>query len=340
MATQQNYFSFMEPTTGAEIAELPGSHSSQHSSQKPVDRHSLSRSSVRQNHSAEDSAEPISADDGNPRPRSRRQLVDSLRQKVGAVGSIRQRGADCFSTGCSVIDRWLPQGGLHPSTLTQWVGAHQSAAASSLSMIAASHRLRQIPNRPLVLVDCEGTLYPPAFVALGVPSERVVLLRPRSGSDAIWAIDQSLRCGAVAAVWASIPMQLDDRDARRLQLAAETGSTPGLLVRHFAARQKPSFAEVQFYVCEKRRSNGSSRSLDSQVRPAQEFETLTVTLDRVRGGPVGRHLDVRIDDDAAVFPVSRPSSTPEHETAAQHLASQLAHPAVAKPMEVQRRNAS
>ena len=35
---------------------------------------------------------------------------------------------------------------------------------------------------PLVIVDCEGTFYPPAAVSLGVPSERMILLRPRGGS--------------------------------------------------------------------------------------------------------------------------------------------------------------
>jgi hypothetical protein len=259
-------------------------------------------------------------------------VLKTLRAKVGCINAARRSGGVVFSTGCQEIDSWLPIEGLHPSTLTEWVAADNSVAAGSLAMLAAVVRLHQVPNRPLVIVDCEGTFYPPAAVSLGVPSERMVLLRPGRAADAIWAIDQSLRSGAVAAVWADLPMRVDDRDARRLQLAAETGRTPGLLVRGFQARGKPSFSEVQFYV------SGNKRHIHAGHSPHSahsDFETLSVTLDRVRGGAVGQHLEVQIDDSATIRPIS-PTRTKRHETAAEHLALQLANPATAKRVAARR----
>ncbi|WP_182869073.1 ImuA family protein [Stieleria mannarensis] len=269
-----------------------------------------------------------------------------MRAKVGCLSTARQDDGIGFSTGCESLDRWLPIGGLHPSTLTEWIAAHDGVAAGSLAMSAAASRLRQIPARPLVIVDCSGTFYPPAAVALGVPHQRMILLRPRSGADALWAIDQSLRSGAAAAVWASLPMQIDDRDARRLQLAAEAGRTPGLFVRGFAARGKPSFAEVQFYVSQQPRDatkHNTAQHNTAQHNTAQRaskrrpmnrsrgFEVLSVTLDRVRGGVAGKQLDLQITDAATLRPLSTTApQTPRHETAAEHLASQLAHPAIAK----------
>ncbi|WP_372896409.1 ImuA family protein [Stieleria sp.] len=270
--------------------------------------------------------------------------MKSLRAKVGCISTARQSGGRGFSTGCEAMDQWLPTGGLHPSTLTEWIAAHDSAAAGSLAMAAAANRLRQIPGRPLVIVDCSGTFYPPAAVSMGVPHQRMILLRPRSGADAIWAIDQSLRSGAAAAVWASLPMQVDDRDARRLQLAAESGRTPGLLVRGFAARGKPSFAEVQFYVSQQRReparsvTNRSHESARSMTNRSRDFEVISVTLDRVRGGAVGKQLALQIIDAATIRPLSTTigPQTKRHETAAEHLASQLAHPAIAKRVAARR----
>ncbi|WP_145389985.1 ImuA family protein [Stieleria neptunia] len=278
--------------------------------------------------------------------------MKSLRAKVGCISTARQSDGGGFSTGCEAMDQWLPGGGLHPSTLTEWIAAHDSAAAGSLAMAAAANRLRQIPGRPLVIVDCSGTFYPPAAVSLGVPHQRMILLRPRSGADAIWAIDQSLRSGAAAAVWASLPMRVDDRDARRLQLAAETGRTPGLLVRGFAARGKPSFAEVQFYVSQQQRAparavtnrSDETRSVTNRsdnarsvTNRSRDFEVISVTLDRVRGGAVGRQLALQIIDAATIRPLSTTGpQTKRHETAAEHLASQLAHPAIAKRVATRR----
>jgi hypothetical protein len=247
-------------------------------------------------------------------------VLEALRAKVGCITTPRNSDLPVFSTGCRAIDRWLPTEGLLPTTLTEWIAAHESAAAGTLAMIAAAKRLQQIPDRPLVIVDGEGSFYPPAAASLGIPLERMILLRPRGAADAIWAIDQSLRCAAVAAVWAALPTQIDDRDARRLQLAAETGRTPGLLVRGFHARGKPSFSEVQFYVSQ------TTASRDAQGRSGS---AISVTLDRVRGGVTGRQLAVQIDESAVLRPL--PHSTPERdETAAEHLAARLADPAIGR----------
>jgi protein ImuB len=80
----------------------------------------------------------------------------------------------------------------------------------------------------------QESFYPPAAVALGIPSERMVIFRKQRGhtrSDFLWAIDQALRSGAIAAVVAEIGDWLDPADGRRLQLAAEIGGAIGLLVR-------------------------------------------------------------------------------------------------------------
>jgi hypothetical protein len=62
----------------------------------------------------------------------------------------------------------------------------------------------------------------------------MIVVRKRRGhtrGDLVWAIDQALRSGAVAAVYAEIGDWLEPADARRLQLAAEAGGAVGLLVR-------------------------------------------------------------------------------------------------------------
>ena len=65
---------------------------------------------------------------------------------------------------------------------------------------------------------------------LGVPLERLVVVRTARLADALWACEQTLRCQAVAAV--VLPLRrLDPYTSRRLQLAAETGGSLGLLVR-------------------------------------------------------------------------------------------------------------
>ena len=72
---------------------------------------------------------------------------------------------------------------------------------------------------------------------------RLIVLRPRSLQDAYWAMDQSLRCPAVAVVIAPFA-KLDQRRSRRFQLAAQSSGCLGLILRSARSREK-SFAAVR-----------------------------------------------------------------------------------------------
>ncbi len=91
-----------------------------------------------------------------------------------------------------------------------------------------------------------STVLPTTAAALGLDLKRIVIVRPTTLADRLWAIDQALRSPSIVAVIAEIE-QLDDHAARRLQLAAESGGSLGFLVRS-SQRQQPSWAEVQWLV--------------------------------------------------------------------------------------------
>jgi hypothetical protein len=72
----------------------------------------------------------------------------------------------------------------------------------------------------------------------------MVLVQARDAASVLWAAEQALRCPAVGAVLAW-PVSLDDRRVRRLQLAAETGGSCGVLYRPPSAALQPSPAALR-----------------------------------------------------------------------------------------------
>ncbi|MEM9588844.1 MAG: hypothetical protein AAGA03_16305 [Planctomycetota bacterium] len=290
--------------------------------------------------------------------------------------SVAPRSRQTFSTGSETLNRWLPGNGLPADALTEWVGETNGGGASTLALVAASGLLvndsptshsRSSPTAvgPLVIFDSTGTFYPPAARALGISPERLILCRPRSHADLVWSIDQALRCAAVAAVFSWVDGRLNDRDARRLQLAAESGRTPGLLVRPASVRHRPTFAETRFHVASEYQKTESSPANAPESGEASESpirrgdrRTFQVTLDRCRGATLtGSTANVQLDSRGQLHSIGRPadhsvgsppdhSSSPTvalqayHETATLHLASQLAHPTPKKrAAKVQRRRA-
>lgn len=252
------------------------------------------------------------------------QLRAQLEQKNGSVSVSNET----LSTGCQQIDDWLPRGGLRCDAITEWVAEGEGCGASTLSLLTAAMRLSQAESSggPLVVVSGPASgrragFYPPAGKALGVPMERLIWVRPKQHADLVWAVDQALRCRSVAAVWAEIGAGLDDRDARRFQLAAEKGGTPGLFVRPAAVRGRPSFAEVRFQVAP------LVSDTDHCDLPGGGDRVMQITLDRCRGGKVGQQAWVRLDDRARLQSITLPSSgTASDDTTILPLAAELAHP--------------
>ena len=100
--------------------------------------------------------------------------------------------------------------------------------------------------RDIVLIAPPYLPYPDGWRQAGVDFAHVHLVEaaPR---DALWAAEQCLRSGSLAAVlcW---PRNADDRALRRLQVAAETGQSLGFAFRDVRAADNPSPAalRVQF----------------------------------------------------------------------------------------------
>ena len=255
-------------------------------------------------------------------PHPRQTVVASLRRELARCephGPVPDEQP--VSTGVPALDRFLPGGGLRRGTLVEYLAASGNCGAGTLALNAA--RAACGPARALVVVETLGQpasepgdtmvlpsprFYPPAAAAWGLDLSRLLVLRPASQADALWALDQALRCPGVGAVWARWNT-FDPRDFRRLQLAAESGGTLGLLIRPARERGQPTWADVQWEV----RAHSTLRRVGSahQVRsvgpassartgpphPSPELPpwTIEIELVRCRGSAGPRVIHLQLD---------------------------------------------
>jgi protein ImuA len=177
---------------------------------------------------------------------SRRSIMRQLRQQLGhCETTFSTEEAATFSSGAAPLDRLLPAGGLRHGMLVEWLAEGPASGAATLSLLSAREACRL--GGLVVVIDRQQMFYPPAAAARGIDLNRLIVVRPQTARDELWATVQSLRSPVVAAVWATI-QQIDDRAFRRLQLAAEVGHTLGLLLRPTSARGQPSWADVRLWV--------------------------------------------------------------------------------------------
>lgn len=202
------------------------------------------------------------------------------------------------TTGCRALDRLLPGRGLVRGSLVEWLGDGPGSGAGTLALVAAREACRS--GGLLIVVDRDGTFYPPAAAVWGTDLQNTMVVRPENDKDECWSLDQALRCRHVAAVVAW-PSRLDAHTFRRLQLAAEDGGCLGLFVRPQAVRGDPSWADLQLSV---------------SPQASQAGWRLVVQLLRCRGRFGKSEIELEINDRTGEI----------HEAHSGNPASQLARP--------------
>ncbi|MCA8939661.1 MAG: hypothetical protein KDB07_07640, partial [Planctomycetes bacterium] len=152
---------------------------------------------------------------------------------------------------------------------------HEGSLATSLLLLPLLAKLTQAGER-VAVIDYAGNLYPPALK--GVVLEKLVLIRPRRRSDALWAFQQCARSPALALTWAGLP-RLDQHQARTLSLAAEAGG--GVCV---ALRRRGEGAA------------GAALRLKVNPAPARSWHEASAKLELLRSKPAVRReaLELRL----------------------------------------------
>jgi len=159
------------------------------------------------------------------------------------------------ATRHEALDRELPGGGWPTGTLAEVL--HDGVGIGEVGFLAQALAHASEGDRLIVWINPPYVPYAPALAALGVPLERLLVVRPASREDALWAAEQAMRSGACGAVllWlqglrsshARSHARRDDEYAalRRLQMAAESGRCMALHFRPASAEKLSTPAHLR-----------------------------------------------------------------------------------------------
>ena len=145
------------------------------------------------------------------------------------------------ATGFTALDDALPAGGWPEASLVEIL--FSADGLGELSLLLPALAALSTDDRPVLVIAPPYRVYAPAWQAAGLQLSQLHVL-DANPKDALWAMEQALRAGCCGAVlgW---PMQADDNSLRRLQVAAETGQTPGFAFRPMGAFTNPSPAALR-----------------------------------------------------------------------------------------------
>lgn len=176
------------------------------------------------------------------------------------------------ATGFAELDAVLPHGGWQSGTVVELMPA-QTGIGELRFLMPALARITQ-GERHVALISPPYIPFAPALNNHGIRLEHLLIVRAGTNPDALWAIEQTLRCKSFGAVvgW---PDTIRDRDVRRIQLAAEAGRSTGFLYRSPLAAREASPAAMRL-----RLQGGAQR--------------LSVEILKCRGGRTGHSVTVNV----------------------------------------------
>jgi protein ImuA len=135
-------------------------------------------------------------------------------------------------------------GGLGRGAVHEVVAARPGDAGAACGFaLALAARFAGGTRAPVVWIVEDGARreggapYAPGLAAHGLDPARLVMVRTMTGADTLWAMEEALKCRALAAVVADLwrGKTYDLVASRRLVLAARKGAVPGILTLAGAA---------------------------------------------------------------------------------------------------------
>jgi protein ImuA len=183
---------------------------------------------------------------GNGRtPAGLERLKTHIRKLEGFSGTLAEANRQILPFGIYDIDRQLPGGGLICGALHE-VFAADAGIGTAFCALLAGKLTKNTGNESILWCERSwaldaGALYGPAFLQFGIDPERMILVRAQRDADALWAMEEGLWSGRVAAVVGELT-DMSLTASRRLQLAAEKNGITVLSLRPATEKPAPSAA--------------------------------------------------------------------------------------------------
>jgi len=181
--------------------------------------------------------------------------------------------------GSGLGERWSLPTPTSP-TLSELFSAHPRDAGWAGFLLAQLDRqkpLLWVQDRMAILES--GRIHPP-----GLPSQNLIHVEARDARDALWAMEEGVRCSALSAVIGELwgdPRALDFTATRRLAVAAERSGVPCWLVR-LGGTANLSGARMRWRIAS---SPSLINPLDGRAAGTPVWDA---ELFRARGSPPGR----------------------------------------------------
>lgn len=174
----------------------------------------------------------------------------------------------------------FPQGSFPVGAIHEFLTTRKENMAATSGFLAGLLSALMGNQGATLWISTSRTLFPPALKSYGLAPERFIFLDLEREKDVLWAMDEALKCSALAAVVGEMK-EIDFTASRRLQLAVEKSKVTGFILRHHSR-------SLGTTACVSRWKVVSLPSIIEGEMPGVGFPQWRVELLRMRNGKPGK----------------------------------------------------
>lgn len=202
-----------------------------------------------------------------------RQLQEDILQKQGFKMPVA--GVTAI-TGLSAVEKAFPQGVFPQGTIHEFLGKNSDNQASCIGLMAALMAQLMQQDGVGIWISTQRVLYPPALKTFGIAPERIIFIDVKKDKEALWVLEEALKCEGLSAVVGELPA-IDFAQSRRLQLAVENSQVTGFIMRSNPQKQNATTCAARWQI-------SSLRSETVDELPGVGFPRWQIDLLKVRNG--------------------------------------------------------
>ena len=136
-----------------------------------------------------------------------------------------------LDVGLGPIRNAFPQAVFPLGAVHEFICEGDEGAAATIGFVSGIVAALMQRGGAVLWIGTACPVFPSALRAFGLRPEQVIFVALSREKDVLWAVEEALKCGSLAAVVGEVH-HLDFTASRRLQLAVEKSKVTGFLFRH------------------------------------------------------------------------------------------------------------
>lgn len=158
-------------------------------------------------------------------------IVQQLQAKIDAMQGLGKISREPADAGFAPFAAAFPGNTFPTGAIHEFISYEPARAAATSGFIGATTGKLMREGDVCLWISGARKLFPPGLKHFGLEPDRVVFINAPRPKEALWIIEEALKCEALTAVIGEIK-ELSFSDSRRLQLAVERSGVTGLIHRH------------------------------------------------------------------------------------------------------------